>query len=90
MADMGVPPPTDTSAPLAPPNPASEDRAEDPILPKTNIGHQGETDVRVADDSETNIGEAQFTVGTGPLPGQGQDPVITEVATSAPDRKSVV
>ena len=45
VADMGVPPPTDTSAPLVPPNPAPEDRAEDPVLPETNIGHQGETDV---------------------------------------------
>ena len=44
VADMSVPPPTDTSAPLAPPNPAPEDRAEDPVLPETNTGLQDNTD----------------------------------------------
>ena len=57
-ADLGAPPPTDTSAPQTLVDPAAEDRVEDPVLPETNMGLQGDADVRVADDSETNLREA--------------------------------
>ena len=54
------------------------------IFPETNMGLQGDAEVRVADDSVTNLREAQLTLGTVLQPGQVQDPVIVEVTTSAP------
>ena len=85
MADLCAPPPTDTSAPQTLVDPAAEDRVEDPVLPETNTGLQGDADVRVADDSAANPGEAPLTLETVLQPGQAQDPVIVEVTTSAPE-----
>ena len=84
-ADLGAPPPTDTSAPQTHVDPAADDRAEDPVRPETNLDLPGYADVRVADDSTANPGEAPLTLDTVPQPGQAQDPVIVEVTTSAPE-----